>query len=206
MTFRISKKIKTDIQHGCRGSHLGFSIGMNWAINLQVAPIPPIKFPVSWPFRLRNKSNYIFKMAALASILDFRSWWFSYFYLQVTLMLPTKFPINWPFGSGEKVQNRFSTRRLWRPSWISARNDFNVLIYSHPDTTPLSFESVGLSIQEKSIQEKKFKIDLFYFKIWPPFCSLEWNHFSYFGKKSYLDKIPVKSDWNWPRSVGVVVS
>ena len=44
------------------------------------------------------------------------------FYLQVTLMLPTKFGVNWPFGSGEEAKNRLS---IWRPSWISNRNDFS---------------------------------------------------------------------------------
>ena len=43
------------------------------------------------------------------------------FDLQVTLILPTKLRVNWPFGSGEKVQNRLSTRRLWLPFLIFDR-------------------------------------------------------------------------------------
>ena len=47
------------------------------------------------------------------------------FDLQVTSILPRKFRVNFPFGSGEKVQNRFSTWLLGRPSWISDQNDFS---------------------------------------------------------------------------------
>ena len=45
--------------------------------------------------------------------------------LQVTPILLTKFQVNWPFCSGEEVQNRFSRRQLWRPSWTLDRNDFS---------------------------------------------------------------------------------
>ena len=34
------------------------------------------------------------------------------FDLQVAPILPIKFRFNWPLGSGEKVQNRFTTRQL----------------------------------------------------------------------------------------------
>ena len=66
------KKIRTDFQHGCCGR---FSIGLILAMfDLQVALILPIKFPVDWPIWLRRKiSKQIFKMATVASILDFRS-------------------------------------------------------------------------------------------------------------------------------------
>ena len=70
------KKIEIDFQDGDRGSHLGFLIGMIFAnFDLQVAQILPIKFRVKWPLRLRKLKTFkqIFKMAAVTSILDFRS-------------------------------------------------------------------------------------------------------------------------------------
>ena len=47
------------------------------------------------------------------------------FDLQDTPMLPSNFGVNWPFGLGEEAKNRFSRWRPWRPSWISARQDFS---------------------------------------------------------------------------------
>ena len=45
------KYFKLDFQDGCHGGHLGFPIGMTLAIFcLQVTPIFPNKFQVSWPF------------------------------------------------------------------------------------------------------------------------------------------------------------
>ena len=50
---------------------------------------------------------------------------FVIFYLQVTLIFPTKFQASWPLGSGEVVQNRFSSWQRWRPFWISDLNNFS---------------------------------------------------------------------------------
>ena len=45
------KKRKIDFQDGCHGGHLGFPIGMIWAIfYVQVIPMLPSKFGVNWPF------------------------------------------------------------------------------------------------------------------------------------------------------------
>ena len=49
-------------------------------------------------------------------------------------MLPTKFRVIWPLGSGQETKNRLSKWRLWRPSWISDRNDFN---YFYLQVTPM---------------------------------------------------------------------
>ena len=66
---------------------------------------------------------------------------------QITPMLPTKFRINRSFGIDEEAKTRFSR---WPPSWISGRNDFSyVLIYRSPQCFLSSFESIGLSVQEK---------------------------------------------------------
>ena len=44
--------------------------------------------------------------------------------------------VNCPFGSGEKVQNKFSTWLLGRPPRISDQNDFSYFCStSHPDTS-----------------------------------------------------------------------
>ena len=59
-----------------------------------------------------------------------------------------------PLGSGEKVQNRFSTWLLGQPSWISDQNDFSYFNQQVPPILPIKFRVNGLSIQEK-----KFKID-----------------------------------------------
>ena len=69
-------------------------------------------------------------------------------------MLPTKFPVNWHFGS-EEAKNVFSRWLLWRPSYISDRNDFSYFwSTSHPPCFLPSFELTGLLVQEK-----KRKID-----------------------------------------------
>ena len=49
------------------------------------------------------------------------------------------FVMNCPFGSGEKVQNRFSTWLLGQPSWISDQNDFSYL-FSNKSTPILPNE------------------------------------------------------------------
>ena len=58
-------------------------------------------------------------------------------------MLHTKFQVNWPFCSGEEVKIDFK-RPLWQPSWISNRTILAIFIHQSP-----SFESIGLSVQEK---------------------------------------------------------
>ena len=85
-------------------------------------------------FRFRRKSEkQIFKMAAMATILDFRLNHLSYFWSAVTPMLPTKFQVNWPFGSGEEEKNRFSR---WRPSSFFDWNNFSYFwSTSYPNTT-----------------------------------------------------------------------
>ena len=69
------KKRKIDFQDGRHGGHLGFQIGTILAIfDLQVIPMLPSKFGVNWPFGSGEEAKkYIFKMAATAAILDFRS-------------------------------------------------------------------------------------------------------------------------------------
>ena len=68
-----------------------------------------------------------------------------------TLMLPTKFRVNWLLGLGEEAKNIFSR---WQPC-IYDRHDFSYfLIYKSPQCFLPSFESTGLSVQEK-----KRKID-----------------------------------------------
>ena len=88
------------------------------------------------------------KMAAVASILNFRSeWFYSFFELRVTLMLPTKFTCHLAFWFRRRSLNRFSKWRIWQPFWISARNDFSYFLsITHSDT---SFRANGFSTEEK---------------------------------------------------------
>ena len=116
------KKRKIDFQDG---RHLGFPIGTILAIfNLQVIPMLPTSFRLSWPFGSgkeakkrefqdgRHSGDFGFPIETILAIFD----------LQVAPMLPTMFRVKWPFGSGEEAKNRFSR---WPPSWISDRNDFS---------------------------------------------------------------------------------
>ena len=67
------KKQKKDFQDCRHGGHLGFSIKRILAIfDLQVTPMLPTKFWVSWPLGSKEAKN-IFKMAAMVAILDFWS-------------------------------------------------------------------------------------------------------------------------------------
>ena len=100
--------------------HLEFPIGTIVAIfDLSVIAMFPTKF------RIRRKSEkYIFKMAAIATILDYRSERFLLFLiynkksgLQAISMLSTKFRVNCLCGSGEEAKNIFS-EWPWRSSWI----------------------------------------------------------------------------------------
>ena len=47
---------------------------------------------------------------------------FNYFWSTSHPEVPSKFQVIWPLGSGEEAKNRFSSRRPWRPSWVSDRN------------------------------------------------------------------------------------
>ena len=100
----------------------------------------PDKFHVKWPFSSSYKSPPYF-LSSYGSIglsiqekkfkTDFQDShhgghiWFplitilTSFDLQVTQRLPTKFHVYWHFGSGEEVQNRFSSWGPWQRSWIS---------------------------------------------------------------------------------------
>ena len=82
------KKRKIDFQDGSHGRHLGFPIGMIWAIfDLQVTPMLPSKFGVNWPFGSGEEAKNRFLRWQL-------------FDLQVTPMLITKFRFNWPRDVG----------------------------------------------------------------------------------------------------------
>ena len=68
-------------------------------------------------------------------------------------MFPTKVQVSWPFLSGVEAKNKFSRRRLRRPSWIFNRNEFSYLWSTshHNDSYQVS---IGISVQEE-----KRKID-----------------------------------------------
>ena len=111
-------KRKIDFQDG---GHLGFLIRRILTIfDLQVIPMLPTKFQVSWPFGSGDATNR-FQDGNHGSSLGFLTGTIlTIFDLQVSLMLPTKFQVSWPFGSGEEVKNRLSR---WRQQ--SNRNNFS---------------------------------------------------------------------------------
>ena len=71
--------------------------------------------------------------------------------------------MNWPFDERGGVQNRFARWWLWRPSWISERKrkiNFQdcghlgfpirrILAVLVDSILPISFESIGFSVQKK---------------------------------------------------------
>ena len=91
----------------------------------------PTKFLVNLPFRSGEEAKNRFSRCGHGGQLGFQ---LVVTQLGVTLMLPTKFQVNWPFGSGEETKNRFSRGLPWRPSWVSAWNDFSYFwSTSHPN-------------------------------------------------------------------------
>ena len=59
---------KIDFQDGCHGGHLGYPIGTILAFfDLQVTPMSPTKFGVSWPFGAGEEAKYRFSR--------WRAWW-----------------------------------------------------------------------------------------------------------------------------------
>ena len=70
----VQENVKIDFQDSGHGSHLGFPFGQILAIfDLQVTMVLLIKFWDSWGFRFkRRRAKWIFKLASMAAILDFR--------------------------------------------------------------------------------------------------------------------------------------
>ena len=67
--FGSGEEALIDFQDGRHGGHLGFPIGTILAIfDLYVTPMLPTMFEVNW---LLGSEKQIFKMAAMAAILDF---------------------------------------------------------------------------------------------------------------------------------------
>ena len=76
-------------------------------------------------------SHLVFPIGTILAVFD----------LKVTSMIPTKFQVNWPFGSGEETKNRFSR--------FPTGTILAILFYKSPQSFLASFESIGLSVQEK---------------------------------------------------------
>ena len=123
-------------------------------------------------------------------------------------MLPTKFPVNWPFSSGEEAKNNFQDCRTSHPNascqvssqlafWFrrNKKIDFQdgchsghlgfpietILAISDLQVTPMlpiSFKSIGLSVQEK-----KWKI---VFKM-VAILDFGWKDISYFWSVAHSD-------------------
>ena len=154
------KKKKKKWQDSSHWENLGFQIRTILAIfDLHVTPMLPNKFQINWPFcsgeELKNR---------FSRWPPWRPSWISdrnvlsIFDLHVSPLLPTKFGVNWPLGSGEEAKNRFSRWSPWSPPLISDWYYFsNIWSKKSPQCLLPSFESIGLSVQEK-----KRKIDFQY--------------------------------------------
>ena len=71
-------KFKTDFQSGGYGGHLRLLKQFCYIFNLQVALIPPTKFPVEWPFNSKEEVQNRFSRWWLSWISDQN--YFSYFW------------------------------------------------------------------------------------------------------------------------------
>ena len=140
-------KGKIDFQDGHYGSHLGFLIGMIFAIfDIQVSLILP-SFKSTDLSVQEKKGKIDFQEGRYGGHLGFTtSTVLAIFDLQVSPILPTKFRVNWSFGS---VQNRFSRWPPWRK-------------FGFPIGTILAIFDLQVALilsTDLSVQEKKFKID-----------------------------------------------
>ena len=89
------------------------------------------------------------------------------FDLQVTSILPTKFGVNWIFGSGEEIQNTFST---WRPPLISDQNNFIRAIF-YLQVAPI-LPAIWPFASGNEVQSRFSRIR--------PCWTSDWKDFSYF--------------------------
>ena len=102
--------------------------------------------------------------------------------LQVNaLILPTKFQVNWPFGSRKEVQNRFSSRKPWLPSWILDLNDFSSF-WSTVQVAPIFPSKFGVSwpFGSREVQNRFSR-----WRTWWPSWILDLNDLSYFWSTSH---------------------
>ena len=138
----------------------------------------PTKFWVNWPFGSEKEAKNRFSrwpphlLFPVGTIL-------AYYDLQVTPMLPTKFWVNWPFGSGEEAKNRFSRWPLWRPTWISDRNDLAIF---ELQVTLMFLTKFRLNWPFSSGEEGKNR-----FLRWPLWWISNRKDFNYFCSTSHPD-------------------
>ena len=182
------QKWKIDFQDG---GHLGFPIRTTLAIyDLQVTPMLPTKFQVSWPPGSAEAKHWFsrwppFSIGMIWTIFD----------LQVTQMLPTKFQVNWPFSSGEEVKNRFSRWPPWQSSRICEQNNCS---YFWSTSHPCASYQVSCQLAFWSGEEAKKRLSRLGhlgFPMGPSWISVR-NDFSFF----YLQVTLVS--YHWPFGSG----
>ena len=115
--------------------------------DLQVILILPTRFRAN--FQDDRRGGHLgFPIETILAIFD----------LEVTQIFPTKFRVNWHFGSGEEAQSSFFQMAAMAAIINYQSERFLLfLIYKSPQYFSPSFESTGLSVQEK-----KLKIDFFF--------------------------------------------
>ena len=125
-----------------------------------------------------KSEKLIFKMAAIATILDFLSGGLlGFFELQVTLVLPTKIQVNWPFSLGEAkigFQEGGHGRHLGSPiGMLLAIFDLQVTLM-----LPSKFQ---VNWPVGSGEEANYRISRWWSGLPSrPSWIFGWNHFSYF--------------------------
>ena len=115
--FLVQKKQKIDYEDG---RHLGFLIETILAMfDLQVILMIHTKFQVNWPFSAGEEANKVFKIAAMAAILDFR---LERFYLFLIYKSPQCFLQS--FKSISLSVRRRSEKQIFKMAATAANLDF----------------------------------------------------------------------------------
>ena len=143
------KKFKTSFQDGHHSRNLGFPIATIWAIfHLQVTPMLPIKFWVNWPFSSEEERKNRFSRWPPSWISEWND--FSYFYIyKSSQSFLSIFKSTGALVQENKRKKRVSGWPPWWPSWIFDPNNFSYFRSTSPKCFLPSFESNGLSVQEK---------------------------------------------------------
>ena len=151
---------------------------------------PNASYQVSSQLAFRLAKKQIFKMAAMAAVLDFRSERFSFFWF--TSHLDASYLVSSQLGLVEEAKNRFLRWPPWRPSSISDRHDFSYFwSTSHPNASYQVWSQLAFWLRRRS--ENRFS------RWWPwrPSSISDRNDFSYFWSTSTQCFLP--SIENWPR-------
>ena len=134
------------------------------------------------PSKFDCNSKYIYKIAVIAGILDFRSERFQLFLSMSRPDSSLQIIVNYPFGSGQEFQNRFSRSCSWRPSWIIDLNCIAIFILQVTSIFPNKFRVTWHYRSGEEIKNRFLK--------WQPLRPswiFDRNYFSQFWSTRYPD-------------------